>query len=49
MKKINLKELKTILKNLNNRSIKTYYFNYDKKLINDLINKSSPFFNYKLQ
>ena len=30
MKKINLKELKTILTNLNDRSIKTYYFNYNK-------------------
>ena len=38
MKKINLKELKTILKNLNDRSIKTYYFNYNKKLINDFLN-----------
>ena len=38
MKKINLKELKTILNNLNNRSIKTYYFNYNKKLINDFLN-----------
>lgn len=38
MKKINLKELKTILKNLNDRSIKTYYFNYNKKLINDILN-----------
>ena len=38
MKKINLKELKTILNNLNDRSIKTYYFNYNKKLINDFLN-----------
>ena len=38
MKKINLKELKTILTNLNDRSIKTYYFNYNKKLINDFLN-----------
>ena len=38
MKKINLKELKIILKNLNDRSIKTYYFNYNKKLINDFLN-----------
>ena len=38
MKKINLKELKIILKNLNDRSIKTYYFNYNKELINDFLN-----------
>ena len=38
MKKINLKELKIILRNLNDRSIKTYYFNYNKKLINDFLN-----------
>ena len=38
MKKINLKELKTILKNLNDRTIKTYYFNYNKKLVNDFLN-----------
>ena len=38
MKKINLKELKTILKNLNDGSMKTYYFNYNKKLINDFLN-----------
>ena len=38
MKKINLKELKTILKNLNDRSIKTYHFNYNEKLLNDIKN-----------
>ena len=38
MKKINLKELKTILNYLNDRSIKTYYFNYNDKLINDIKN-----------
>lgn len=38
MKKINLKELKTILNNLNDRSIKTYYFNYNEKLFNDIQN-----------
>ena len=38
MKKINLKELKTILNNLNDRSIKTYHFNYNEKLLNDIKN-----------
>ena len=38
MKKINLKQLKIVLKNLNYRSIKTYHFNYNKKLINDFLN-----------
>ena len=38
MKKINLKELKTILNNLNNRSIKTYHFKYNEKLFNDIQN-----------
>ena len=38
MKIINLKELKTILKNLNYRSIKTYHFNYNEKLLNDIKN-----------
>ena len=38
MKRINLKELKSVLKNLNYRSIKTYHFNYNEKLINDVIN-----------
>ena len=38
MKKVNLKELKTILKNLNDRSIKTYHFNYNEKLLNDIKN-----------
>ena len=38
MKRINLKELKTILKNLNYRSIKTYHFNYNEKLLNDIKN-----------
>ena len=38
MKKINLKELKTILKNLNDRSIKTYHFNYNEKILNDIKN-----------
>ena len=38
MKKINLKELKTILNHLNDRSIKTYYFNYNEKLFNDIQN-----------
>ena len=38
MKKINLKELKTLLNNLNDRSIKTYHFNYNEKLLNDIKN-----------
>ena len=38
MKKINLKELKIVLKNLNDRSIKTYHFNYNEKLLNDIKN-----------
>ena len=38
MKRINLKELKTILKNLNYRSIKTYHFNYNETLLNDIKN-----------
>ena len=38
MKKINLKELKIILNNLNDRSIKTYYFNYNEKLLNNIKN-----------
>ena len=38
MKKINLKELKIILNNLNDRSIKTYHFNYNEKLLNDIQN-----------
>ena len=38
MKKINLKELKTILNKLHDRSIKTYYFKYNEKLINDIKN-----------
>lgn len=38
MKKINLKELKIILNNLNDRSIKTYHFNYNEKLFNDIQN-----------
>ena len=38
MERINLKELKTILKNLNYRSIKTYHFNYNEKLLNDIKN-----------
>ena len=38
MKKINLKELKNILKNLDDRSIKTYHFNYNEKLLNDIKN-----------
>ena len=37
MKKINLKELKTILNNLNDRSIKTYHFNYNDLLMNQKI------------
>ena len=36
MKKINLKELKIVLKNLYYRSIKTYHFNYNEKLLNDI-------------
>ena len=38
MKRINLKELKTILKNLNDRSIKIYHFNYNEKFLNDFQN-----------
>ena len=38
MKKINLKQLKNILNNLNDRSIKTYHFNYNEKLFNDIKN-----------
>ena len=38
MKKINLKELKIVLKNLYYRSIKTYHFNYNEKLLNDIKN-----------
>ena len=38
MKRINLKELKTVLKNLYYRSIKTYHFNYNEKMLNDIKN-----------
>ena len=38
MKKINLKQLKNILNNLNDRSIKTYYLNYNEKLFHDIQN-----------
>ena len=38
MKKINLKQLKNVLNNLNDRSIKTYYFNFNEKLFNDILN-----------
>ena len=38
MKKINLKKLKLVLNNLNDRSIKTYHFNYNEKLYNDIQN-----------
>ena len=38
MKKINLKQLKQILNNLNDRSIKTYHFNFNGKLFNDILN-----------
>ena len=38
MKKINLKQLKNILNNLNDRSIKTYYLNYNEKLFNSIKN-----------
>ena len=38
MKRINLKELKSILKTLNYRSIKTYHFKYNETLLNDIKN-----------
>ena len=38
MKKISLKKLKNILNNLNDRSIKTYHFNFNEKLFNDIKN-----------
>ena len=38
MKKINLKKLKIILNNLNNRSIKTYHFNYNETIFNNIQN-----------
>lgn len=38
MKKISLKELKNILNNLNDRSIKTYHFNFNEKLFNNILN-----------
>ena len=38
MKKINVKQLKNVLKNLNDRSIKTYHFNYNEKIINYIKN-----------
>ena len=47
MKKINLKELKIILNNLNNRSIKTYYFKYNEKLFNDIQNDKNIKIIYK--
>ena len=38
MKKISLKQLKNVLNNLNDRSIKTYYFKYNEKLFNNILN-----------